>query len=83
MFFFAGVDDRTTPSSVIEAYFKRLHASLKRLFIIPHAAHYLVNEALGIVLKDLIEQVRPLADSASDASKSTFQNPLYSGSEWG
>jgi pimeloyl-ACP methyl ester carboxylesterase len=61
VFFFAGVDDRTTPRTLVESYFATLHAPQKRLFVIDHAAHYLVGEAPGIVLMDLVNVVRPLS----------------------
>lgn len=61
LFFFAGADDRTTPRSVVEAFFATLHAPQKRLFVIDHAAHYVVDEAPGLVLLDLVEYVRPFA----------------------
>ncbi|QUD89562.1 alpha/beta fold hydrolase [Phenylobacterium montanum] len=61
IFFFAGVDDRTTPTSVVERYFTSLRAPKKRLFVMEHAAHYVVDEAPGLVLLDLAREVRPLA----------------------
>jgi len=61
LFFFAGVDDRTTPRSLVETYFATLHAPQKRLFVIDHAAHYVFDEAPGVVLMDLVNTVRPLS----------------------
>ncbi len=57
--FFAGAHDRTTPESLVLAYYKKIHAPAKRLFVIKNAAHYVVNEAPGIVLVDLVNYVRP------------------------
>ena len=61
VFIFAGVHDRTTPTTLSEAWFARVHAPTKKLFKIERAAHYVVNEAPGEVLVDLVENVRPLA----------------------
>ena len=61
VFFFAGEDDRTTPESIVESYYPRIEAPKKGFFKIPHAAHYVVNEAPGIVLVDLVTKIRPLA----------------------
>lgn len=61
VFFFAGVDDRTTPTSIVKAYYARIHAPQKQLFLVNHAAHFVVTEAPGEVLVDLVRDVRPLA----------------------
>lgn len=61
IFFFAGAHDRTTPESIAAAYFKTIHAPVKKFFLIKNAAHYVVNEAPGKVLVDLVEYVRPLS----------------------
>ena len=60
MVFFAGAHDRTTPESLVLAYYKRILAPAKRPFVIKNAAHYVANEAPGIVLVDLVKYVRPL-----------------------
>ncbi len=59
--FFAGAQDRTTPASIVEEYYARIHAPSKQLFKIKHAAHYVVNESPGEVLVDLVLHVRPLS----------------------
>ena len=61
VFIFAGKDDRTTPETEARAYFDRIHAPAKRFFEIDHASHYVVNEAPGVVLMDLVQHVLPLA----------------------
>lgn len=61
IFFFAGAHDRTTPEPIVAAYYKTLHAPVKRFFLIRNAAHYVVNEAPGEVLMDLVQYVRPLS----------------------
>ncbi len=65
VFIFAGKEDRTTPESEAKAYFDRIHAPAKTFFEIDHAAHYVVNEAPGVVLLDLVQHVRPLARPTS------------------
>ncbi|HEY2684731.1 MAG TPA: alpha/beta hydrolase [Steroidobacteraceae bacterium] len=60
IFFFAGSDDRTTPTSIVEAYIKTIRAPQKQLFEIPHASHYVVNESPGLVLLHLVNDIRPL-----------------------
>ncbi|HEY4129986.1 MAG TPA: alpha/beta hydrolase [Gemmatimonadaceae bacterium] len=64
IFIFAGADDRTTPETIAEDYFKRIQAPEKKFFKINHAAHYVVNEAPGEVLMDLVRYVRPLFNTA-------------------
>jgi pimeloyl-ACP methyl ester carboxylesterase len=61
VFIFSGAHDRTTPTTLAEAWFSRIQAPTKRLFKIERAAHYVVSEAPGEVLVDLVEHVRPLA----------------------
>jgi pimeloyl-ACP methyl ester carboxylesterase len=61
VFLFAGVDDRATPTSIVKEFYGRIRAPKKQLFIIDHAAHYVVTEAPGEVLLDLVRDVRPLA----------------------
>lgn len=64
VFFFAGVDDRTTPTSIVQDYYNHLHAPQKGLFLVKGAAHFVVNEAPGEVLVDLVRDIRPLATKA-------------------
>jgi pimeloyl-ACP methyl ester carboxylesterase len=59
--FFAGSDDRTTPTSIVQAYVQTIRAPHKLFFKIPHAAHYVVNESPGLVLMHLVDDVRPLS----------------------
>lgn len=63
--FFAGEHDRTTPESLVSAYYDRIQAPAKRFFLIKNAAHYVVNEAPGIVLMDLVQDVIPMDKIAS------------------
>ena len=65
IFIFAGADDRTTPESVAKAYFDTIQAPKKKFFKIERAAHYVVSEAPGEVLVDLVRDVRPLSQGAS------------------
>lgn len=67
IFFFAGAHDRTTPEPIVAAYYKTIHAPAKKFFLIPNAAHYVVNEAPGEVLMDLVQYVRPLSQEAVSA----------------
>jgi pimeloyl-ACP methyl ester carboxylesterase len=66
VFFFAGVDDRTTPETIVAAYYKTIHAPVKKFFLIEHASHYVVTEAPGEVLVDLVRYVRPLSQAPTD-----------------
>lgn len=61
VFFFAGAHDRTTPESIVAQYFQGIEAPTKKFFKIERAAHYVVNEAPGEVLLDLVQYVRPLS----------------------
>jgi pimeloyl-ACP methyl ester carboxylesterase len=65
VFIFAGRHDRTTPTTLVQPWFAKLQAPSKRLFLIEHAAHYVVSETPGEVLVDLVENVRPLARTGS------------------
>jgi len=65
VFFFAGVEDRTTPVSLVEEYFAKIQAPAKKLFKVQKAAHYVVNERPGIVLVDLVNEVRPLSQTSA------------------
>jgi pimeloyl-ACP methyl ester carboxylesterase len=61
VFFFAGVDDRATPASIVKDFFAKVHAPKKKLYVVEHAAHYVVTEAPGTVLVDLVNDILPLA----------------------
>jgi pimeloyl-ACP methyl ester carboxylesterase len=58
---FAGADDRTTPSSIVKNFYGTIRAPKKKLFVVDHAAHFVVTEAQGAVLVDLVSDVLPLA----------------------
>lgn len=60
--FFAGMHDRTTPESIVEEYYGKIRAPNKQLFKIKRASHYVVNEAPGEVLIDLVLHVLPLSN---------------------
>jgi proline iminopeptidase len=62
VFIFAGAEDRTTPESVAEKYFESIQAPEKRFFKIERAAHYVVTEAPGEVLLDLVKYVRVVGE---------------------
>lgn len=62
VFIFAGAEDRTTPESVAEKYFASIQAPEKKFFKIERAAHYVVTEAPGEVLMDLVKYVRPVGE---------------------
>lgn len=61
VFFFAGKEDRTTPSSIVAAYYETIRAPVKKLFMVDDAAHYVMNDAPGEVLVDLVKYIRPLS----------------------
>jgi proline iminopeptidase len=65
VFIFAGADDRTTPEILAEKYYEKLQVPEKKFFKIERAAHYVVTEAPGQVLMDLVEYVRPLGTNSS------------------
>lgn len=65
VFIFAGRHDRTTPTTLVQPWFAKLQAPSKHLFLIERAAHYVVSEAPGEVLVDLVENVRPLARASA------------------
>ncbi|MGC1107772.1 MAG: alpha/beta hydrolase, partial [Candidatus Acidiferrales bacterium] len=62
VFIFAGAHDRTTPESVAEEYYNRIQSPEKKFFKVERAAHYVVTEAPGEVLMDLVRYVRPLGE---------------------
>jgi pimeloyl-ACP methyl ester carboxylesterase len=61
VFIFAGADDRTTPETLAEQYFQHIDAPEKKFFKIDRAAHYVMTEAQGVMLLDMVKYVRPLA----------------------
>jgi len=61
VFIFAGAQDRTTPEVLAHQYYERIQAPEKKFFEIPRAAHYVVTEAQGQVLMDMVDYVWPLA----------------------
>lgn len=61
VFIFAGAEDRTTPESIAETYYESIQAPEKKFFKVERAAHYVVTEAPGEVLVDLVQYIRPLA----------------------
>lgn len=63
--FFAGAQDRTTPEHIVAEYYQHIEAPSKHYFRIERAAHYVVTEAPGEVLVDLVEHVRPLSQGAA------------------
>lgn len=67
IFIFAGAHDRTTPESIAAAYYKTIRTPVKRFFLIRNAAHYVVNEAPGEVLMDLVQYVRPLSQEPASS----------------
>lgn len=60
-FLFAGAQDRTTPTVIAKAFYEQVQAPDKRYFEISNAAHYVLSEAPGLVLLDLVQYIRPLA----------------------
>jgi pimeloyl-ACP methyl ester carboxylesterase len=61
IYFFAGAADRTTPTVLVENYYRHIHAPAKKLFKIERASHDVVFDAPGEVLVDLVQDIRPLA----------------------
>jgi pimeloyl-ACP methyl ester carboxylesterase len=61
---FAGEHDMVTPPELVRSFFDQVQAPLKRFFLVPNAAHYVVNEAPGVTLVDLVTAVLPLAGGA-------------------
>lgn len=66
---FAGKHDRTTPTPVARAFFDRIKAPYKKFFLVENAAHYVVNEAPGEVLVDLVRDVLPLAQNTNSTDR--------------
>ena len=58
---FAGRHDFTTPSTVVAAWFARIHAPAKKFIWFENSAHMIMFEEPGRVLVHLVEDVRPLA----------------------
>lgn len=68
---FAGEHDRTTPTNVARTFFDQVKAPYKRFFLLKNAAHYVVNEAPGQVLVDLVRDVLPLAQDEPTTTRAT------------
>jgi len=58
---FAGEHDTVTPGRLSKEFFDQVQAPFKRYFLVPNASHYVVNEAPGVALVDLVTDVLPLA----------------------
>jgi pimeloyl-ACP methyl ester carboxylesterase len=63
---FAGEYDTVTPGRLSKEFFDQVQAPYKHYFLMPKAAHYVVNESPGLTLVALVSHVLPLArgDSA-------------------
>jgi pimeloyl-ACP methyl ester carboxylesterase len=61
VFFFAGATDRTTPTILVETFYKHIHAPVKKFFKIDRASHDVVFDSPGEVLVDLVRDIRPLS----------------------
>ena len=61
VFFFAGMADRITPSSLVEKVYNHLQAPKKQLYKIERASHDSMFDAPGEVLMDLVRDIRPLS----------------------
>jgi hypothetical protein len=59
--FFADAADRTTPTVLVENYFRRIHAPAKKLFKIDREVHGVVFDASDEMLVDLVRYIRRLA----------------------
>ena len=69
--FFAGRHDLTTPSDLVEAWYRRLEAPSKELVWFEHSAHLSPIEEPGRTLVALVEHVLPLTQNgeAGDAAR--------------
>jgi pimeloyl-ACP methyl ester carboxylesterase len=65
IFFFEGTSDRTTPLSLVEAFYDRIEAPEKRPFKFKRASHDVVFDAPGEVLVHLVRDIRPLRSRLS------------------
>jgi pimeloyl-ACP methyl ester carboxylesterase len=61
VFLFAGLADRTTPSTLVEAFYNHIQAPKKKLYKIERASHDVMFDAPGEVLVDLVLDIRPLS----------------------
>ena len=62
---FAGRHDETTPSDLAAAWFKSVHAPVKKFVWFENSAHMMQIEQPGLVLMHLVDDVRPLAGTSS------------------
>ncbi|GLK51643.1 alpha/beta fold hydrolase [Maricaulis virginensis] len=69
--FFAGRHDLTTPSDLVEAWYRRLEAPSKELVWFEHSAHLSPIEEPGRTLVALVQHVLPLTQNgeAGDAAR--------------
>jgi proline iminopeptidase len=65
VFFFAGKADRTTPSTLVRAFYKHIRAPKKQLYNIERASHDVMFDASGEVLVDLVRDIRPLSQDGA------------------
>lgn len=65
----SGEHDTVTPGVLARAFFDQVQAPSKRFFLVPKAAHYVVNEAPGAALVDVVTAALPLAGVAARDAK--------------
>lgn len=63
VFLFAGASDRTTPVVLARNFLAHVRAPMKAFFEIPRASHDVMLDAQGVMLVDLVTEIRPLAKS--------------------
>lgn len=62
VFIFAGASDRTTPVVLAKHFLAHVRAPKKAFFEIPRASHDVMLDAQGVMLVDLVTEIRPLAE---------------------
>jgi pimeloyl-ACP methyl ester carboxylesterase len=61
VFIFEGTSDRTTPAALAAKYYEHIRAPKKQFFRIERASHDVMFDAPGVMLVDLVNDIRPLA----------------------
>jgi pimeloyl-ACP methyl ester carboxylesterase len=61
VFIIQGQEDLRAPPEIAKAYFDRIKAPQKQFFVVPGSSHEPSRDSTALLLKVLLEQVRPLA----------------------
>jgi proline iminopeptidase len=66
IFFFSGIHDYQTPTTLSDQWFEKIEAPHKELIHFKESSHFILNEEPGKVLVSLVSKVLPFAQGGGD-----------------